>query len=66
MTEQYDASYTLAEYLRQHAGLKGTKVTCREGGCGACTVAVTHYDPVMRKERTYAINSVSTCVFDLG
>ncbi|HET9213743.1 MAG TPA: (2Fe-2S)-binding protein [Gaiellaceae bacterium] len=29
---------TLAEALRGHLGLTGTKVACGEGHCGACTV----------------------------
>ena len=57
--DQYDASYTLAEYLREHTGLKGTKVMCREGGCGACVVTATYYDLTLNKEVTHAINSVS-------
>jgi len=31
---------TLAEFLREDAGLTGTKIACGEGHCGACTVLV--------------------------
>ena len=60
MHELYDASYTLAEYLREQTGLKGTKVMCREGGCGVCVVTATYFDQTEGKDCTYAINSVST------
>jgi xanthine dehydrogenase YagT iron-sulfur-binding subunit len=31
---------TLAELLRDHLGLTGTKITCNRGMCGSCTVLV--------------------------
>ncbi len=36
-----DPTETLLDYLRDTAGLKGTKEGCNEGDCGACTVMVT-------------------------
>jgi aerobic-type carbon monoxide dehydrogenase small subunit (CoxS/CutS family) len=34
------AGTTLAELLREHVGLTGTKIACAEGTCGSCTVLV--------------------------
>jgi len=36
-----DPSMRLVDYLRDVQGLTGTKVCCREGGCGACTVLLS-------------------------
>ena len=36
----------------------GTKVTCQEGGCGSCVVALTKQDMSTRKDKTIAVNSV--------
>jgi xanthine dehydrogenase/oxidase len=41
----------LATYIREKAGLKGTKLGCEEGGCGACTVVLT------KPEGTISVNS---------
>lgn len=36
-----DPTVRLADYLRE-VGLTGTKVSCGQGGCGACTVMLSH------------------------
>jgi len=33
-------SMTLVDFVRENKNLKGTKIVCREGDCGACTVMV--------------------------
>src|SRR5688572_18986676 len=34
------AGTTVLDFVRYHKNLKGTKIGCREGDCGACTVLV--------------------------
>ena len=31
---------TVLDFVRYHKNLKGTKIGCREGDCGACTILV--------------------------
>lgn len=50
---------SLNEWIRDQPGLSGTKRMCGEGGCGCCTVAASFLDPVTKRSKTIAINSVS-------
>ena len=35
---EIQADEILADVLRERLGLKGTKISCREGECGSCTI----------------------------
>ena len=50
----------LVDYIRDVAGLKGTKYCCREGGCGACVVAVRSMDPNSGQQIVRSLTSVTT------
>jgi len=41
---EFGPSKTLASFIREVALLTGTKVSCNEGGCGACIVSVEKFD----------------------
>ncbi|XP_074294989.1 abscisic-aldehyde oxidase-like [Silene latifolia] len=53
-------STTLLEFLRTKTRFKSVKLGCGEGGCGACVVLLSKYDPVRDQIKDYSINSCLT------
>src|SRR5436305_7873816 len=51
-----DPSVLLTDYLHS-VGLTGTKVGCGQGGCGACTVMLSHRDPTHGTPVHRAVNA---------
>jgi xanthine dehydrogenase small subunit len=51
---------TVLDFVRYHQHLKGTKIGCREGDCGACTVLVGQYDGKL------SYHSMTSCLMPLG
>ncbi|XP_074071454.1 aldehyde oxidase 4-like [Macrotis lagotis] len=49
-----DPEVTLLFYLRKVLSLTGTKYGCGTGGCGACTVMISKYNPVTKKIHHYS------------
>ena len=43
---------TVLDFVRYHKNLKGTKIGCREGDCGACTILVGELNDETVKYRT--------------
>ncbi|KAL3477100.1 Molybdopterin-binding domain of aldehyde dehydrogenase-domain-containing protein [Aspergillus californicus] len=54
--------WTLLDFIRSQDGLKGTKLGCGEGGCGACTVVLQTRDRQSRRIRHLAVNA---CLYPL-
>ena len=52
---------TLLDFIRYHQHLRGTKIGCREGDCGACTILVGENENGRMKYR-----SMCSCLTPLG
>ncbi len=51
----------MLDFIRYEQNLKGTKIGCREGDCGACTVLVGSLD-----EGKLSYKSMTSCLMPLG
>lgn len=56
--------WTLLDYIRAQPNLKGTKLGCGEGGCGACTVVLQVVDTQSAKRKIKHL-AVNACLFPL-
>lgn len=59
--DRVDPEMTLLRYLREVLGLKGSKLGCGEGGCGACTVVIGRR--VKGEIEHFAVNA---CLMPIG
>ncbi|KAM0919400.1 hypothetical protein ACQ4PT_008302 [Festuca glaucescens] len=58
-----DLSMSLIEFLRTRTAFRGPKLGCAEGGCGACVVLISKYDPSTEEVNEF---SASSCLTLLG
>jgi xanthine dehydrogenase small subunit len=56
------AGMALLDFIREKAGLSGTKEACREGECGACTVLVGTLQP----DGGVTYRACASCILPLG
>ena len=52
---------TVLDYVRYHKRMMGTKIGCREGDCGACTVLVGDFE-----QDKLLYRSMTSCLMPLG
>ncbi|XP_068649944.1 indole-3-acetaldehyde oxidase-like isoform X2 [Aristolochia californica] len=64
--EDFDPSTTLLEFLRTETRYKGAKLGCGEGGCGACVVLLSKYDPVLDQVENFSISSCLTLLISIN
>uniref|UniRef100_A0A1J3CNI9 indole-3-acetaldehyde oxidase n=1 Tax=Noccaea caerulescens TaxID=107243 RepID=A0A1J3CNI9_NOCCA len=55
-----DPSTTLVDFLRNKTPFKSVKLGCGEGGCGACVVLLSKYDPLLEKVDDFTVSSCLT------
>ncbi|XP_075385141.1 aldehyde oxidase [Tenrec ecaudatus] len=60
-----DPETMLLPYLRKSLRFTGTKDSCGGGGCGACTVMISRYNPITKKIRHYPANACLTPICSL-
>ncbi|KAF2353566.1 CO dehydrogenase flavoprotein C-terminal [Trinorchestia longiramus] len=53
----------LVDYLRYHVHATGTKVMCREGGCGACIVVASAPDLDKGARRVFSVQACQLLVY---
>ena len=61
ITTDLPAGTTVLDFVRYHKNLKGTKIGCREGDCGACTILVGE----LRDDRV-AYRTMTSCLMPLA
>uniref|UniRef100_A0A8R1ES50 FAD-binding PCMH-type domain-containing protein n=2 Tax=Caenorhabditis japonica TaxID=281687 RepID=A0A8R1ES50_CAEJA len=61
--QNLDPELSLAYFLRNKLGLRGTKLGCEEGVCGSCTVVLATWDDTCNKAHYRAVNACLVPLF---
>ncbi|XP_037491510.1 LOW QUALITY PROTEIN: aldehyde oxidase 4 [Jatropha curcas] len=61
-----DPSTTLLEFLRTQTSFKSVKLGCGEGGCGACVVLLSKYNPVLDQVEDLTVSSCLTLLCSIN
>jgi len=62
ITTDANPSMTLVDFIRENRSLKGTKIVCREGDCGACTVMIGELD----EQNSVKYHTITSCISPLA
>jgi xanthine dehydrogenase small subunit len=57
----FAAGMTMLDFIRYHKRLTGTKIGCREGDCGACTILAGDFE-----NEKLIYRSITSCLMPLG
>ncbi|KAG8388873.1 hypothetical protein BUALT_Bualt02G0170300 [Buddleja alternifolia] len=63
---EVEPSTTLLEFLRSRTRFKSVKLGCGEGGCGACVVLLSKYDPILKKVEEFTVSSCLTLLCSIN
>ncbi|KAJ0616360.1 putative aldehyde oxidase [Helianthus annuus] len=63
---EVDPSTTLLQFLRSHTRFKSVKLGCGEGGCGACNVLLSKFNPKLKQVEDYTISSCLTLLCSIN
>ncbi|XP_051120836.1 indole-3-acetaldehyde oxidase-like [Andrographis paniculata] len=63
---EIDPSTTLLEFLRTKTRFRSVKLGCGEGGCGACVVLLSKYDPKLKRTESFTVSSCLTLLCSIN
>ncbi|KAJ1696470.1 hypothetical protein LUZ63_004982 [Rhynchospora breviuscula] len=61
-----DPSMTLLRFLRTQTRFKGPKLGCGEGGCGACVVLLSKFNPITNQVSDFSVSSCLTLLASIN
>ncbi|XP_062109773.1 aldehyde oxidase 4-like [Humulus lupulus] len=61
-----DPSTTLLQFLQTRTRFKSVKLSCGEGGCGACTMLLSKHDPVNDRVEDMTVSSCLTLLNNIS
>ncbi|MCF6289263.1 MAG: FAD binding domain-containing protein [Proteobacteria bacterium] len=63
ITTDANKAMTLVDFIRENRNLKGTKIVCREGDCGACSVII---GALLSDNKSIRYQTITSCIAPLA